>query len=120
MNGVVDAEGRAFLALRMRSAEDKSPQQLVAWVDTAFTGELTIPLREVKRLKWGEPRLTKAILADGSTAYLDSYVCFIDWIDGPRAVEVVATEGSFPLLGIGLLRRWRLTVDYKTNDVVLE
>lgn len=120
MNGIVDSEGRALVTLHVRGAEGETAQPLNAWVDTAFTGELVLPMRDIKRLKLGEPMPIRAILADGKTIVLDAYVCFIDWFDGERAVEVIANEGRFPLLGIGLLGSRRLTIDYRAREMSLE
>lgn len=44
----------------------------------------------------------------------------IEWLGQWRRVEVIANEGRLPLLGIGLLRGRRLTIDYETNELELE
>jgi len=118
--GEVDVDGRALITLKVRSGEDQNASELVAWVDTAFTGELVISQSEIQRLKLQQPGAIEAVLADGSTTVLKSYVAFCDWFDGLRAVEMIANEGGHPLLGIGLLRNRRLTVDYRSRQLMLD
>ncbi len=43
-------------------------------------------------------------LADGTEALLESYSCLIDWFGDVRMVEVIESDGQFPLPGVGLLR----------------
>jgi len=50
VKGIVDEDGRALLPLTVRATEDEAPHQIVAWVDTAFDGELVVPLQEIQRL----------------------------------------------------------------------
>lgn len=120
MIGSVDTDGRALLALSVRNREEENPRELIAWVDTAFTGELVISHQEIQRLNLQQPGAIEAILADGSTKILKSYVAFCDWFDGLKAVEVIANEDGHPLLGIGLLRNRRLMIDYQLRELSLE
>jgi hypothetical protein len=46
--------------------------------------------------------------------------CQIAWIDGEREIEVIANNGRLPLLGIGLLRGRRLTIDYESGSLSIE
>lgn len=51
---------------------------------------------------------------------LEAYACELDWFGSRRAVEVIANDGEFPLLGIGLLIGHRLTIDYTDLTVTIE
>jgi hypothetical protein len=41
--GQVDGQLRALLRISVRAAPSAPPQEIEAWVDTAFNGGLTIP-----------------------------------------------------------------------------
>jgi len=43
----------------------------------------------------------------------------IDWF-GPRAIEVIANDGAFPRIGVGLLNGRELTINYSTQIVTLQ
>ncbi len=40
MKGIVDEFGRALVSVEPRSNENGTPIEILAWVDTAFNGEL--------------------------------------------------------------------------------
>ena len=120
MNGEVDSSGRALLALDVRSSDNAEPVKVTAWVDTAFTGELVIPLDTIRSLGLQQSAAVKAGLADGTEVVLETYSCLIDWFGDSHQVEVIANDGQCPLLGVGLLHDRRLTVDYRTRKLSLE
>lgn len=59
-------------------------------------------------------------LADGTEVVLDTYGCTIQWFGEQRPVEVVANDGQFPLLGVGLMRDRRLEIDYRSGWILIE
>jgi hypothetical protein len=63
---------------------------------------------------------TEAILADGSRATLETFVCYVDWFGFRQPVQVIAYEGRFLLLGTGLLDQRILHVDYRTKTLAVE
>lgn len=66
------------------------------------------------------PGTVKAILADGSEVTLKRYVCLIDWFGEERDLEVVANEGEYPLLGVGLLLDHDLRISYRSAEITIE
>lgn len=120
MNGVVDEFGRALLGLKILAIGKSAPFEFNAWVDTAFNGELVIPRPIIENAGLEQSAGIRARLADGNEVTLESYTCTLDWFGEGRAVEVIASDGQMPLLGIGLLLGHRLTVDYKDSTVSLE
>jgi clan AA aspartic protease len=120
VNGNVDSAGRALVLLRVWSSEDAEPIELTVWIDTAFTGELVIPRERIEALGLPQSAAVLAGLADGRKVVLDSYSCLVDWFGEPRLVEVIANEGQFPLLGVGLLREHRLKIDYRSRTLVID
>ena len=120
MKGEVDEAGRALLTLSVRPVSGNDPQELVVWVDTAFDGELVIPFDAIREMELPQSAAVQATLADGKIVVLDTFDCEIEWFGQWRRVEVIANEGRLPLLGIGLLRGRRLTVDYETDELNLD
>ena len=120
MNGIVDEFGRALVTLSIRANRDVEPTDIKAWIDTAFNGELVIPGQMVEGAQLQQTAGIEARLADGNAVMLESFTCYVDWFGENRPVEVIANEGQFPLLGIGLLIGRRLVVDYTQLTVTIE
>lgn len=120
MYGKVDRADRAIVELSVRSAIDGTPSRLIAWIDTAFTGELVVPHAEVERLGLSQSSAVMAGLADGKQVVLDTFTCFAEWLGEVRQVEVVESECQCALLGIGLLRKRRVEIDYRLRTVKVE
>ncbi|MEM6362971.1 MAG: hypothetical protein AAF745_00990 [Planctomycetota bacterium] len=60
------------------------------------------------------------VLADGSQTQLRTYSCVIEWFGNKRNLEVIANDGEYPLLGVGLLLGLELRVDYRNLNLTLE
>jgi clan AA aspartic protease len=87
-------------------------------VDTGFNGYLTLPVGAVGAMNLPLFSTTITILADGTRAEIPTHVATIDWHDRELLVPVLAM-GTKPLLGIGLLDRCRLVVEF-TEDGSIE
>ena len=120
MKGVVDELGRALVTLSVRANPDVESMDIEAWIDTAFNGELVIPAQIIEAAQWEQTAGIEARLADGNTVMLESFTCILSWFGEDRAVEVIANNGEFALLGIGLLSGHRLVVDYTQMTVTVE
>ena|SRR5438477_10498596 len=96
------------------------PRGIQAWIDTGFTGELVLPQPQIDSLKLAQSGTVKAILADGSEVVLKTYACLIEWFGEQRHLEVVANDGDFPLLGVGLLRDHDLHISYRSGEVTID
>jgi hypothetical protein len=51
---------------------------------------------------------------------LKRYVCRISWFGEERDLEVVANEGEYPLLGVGLLLGHDLHISYRSGEITIE
>lgn len=120
MIGRVDNAGRALLDVELRCAPDSAGRLSSAWIDTGFTGELVLSQTIIDDLGLTLTGTVSAVLADGSQVVLRTYECFIAWIDGTKRLEVVANEGTYMLLGVGLLLERRLVIDYQSKLIELE
>ncbi|MCA9268749.1 MAG: hypothetical protein KDA41_09780, partial [Planctomycetales bacterium] len=113
----VDATHRALMDVAIRGERSADPVMTTTWIDTAFNGCLVFPRRLIEDLRLVQQAETDAILADGSRVTLKSYVCFVEWFGKTVAAQVIANEGSLPLLGTELLIDRRLLVDYAQRTV---
>jgi len=120
MNGVVDNGGRALIALPIQSKSGTAKTNIEAWIDTGFTGDLVLPQSIVDALSLPISGTVDAVLADGSQTALNTYSCRITWFNKVRELEVVANNGQFSLLGVGLLLDHDLRISYCERTVVLD
>jgi clan AA aspartic protease len=120
MIGRVDERGRALLDIRVGNKLVGECAEVTAWIDTAFDGHLFFSLELIQNLQLDSLVETEAILADGSTVTLDTYICFVEWFGEKIPLQVIANDGRFPLLGTGLLDQHVLHVDYRAKTVALE
>ena len=120
MIGVDDESGRALVTVRLRARRDAAEIKAQAWIDTAFTGELVLPLSMIAQLGLEQSAAIAAGLADGSQVTLETFSCLIEWFGNDHSIEVVANDGRFALLGVGLLLGRKLTVDYPRLTVSIE
>jgi clan AA aspartic protease len=117
MIGTVDNSGRALLRIRLQHPSSSTELELDAWIDTGFTGELVLPLDRVVQFKLPLGPAIRAALADGSEVDLNAYTCLLDWFGEWKQIEVIANEGQFPLLGVGLLLDHELHIDYQSKTL---
>lgn len=120
MKGVVDSKGRALLAIQVRANPDADSAAINVWVDTAFTGDLVLPMSQIARLGLQPSAIVPTILADGTRSTIDSFVAWIDWFGELQEVEVCASNGQNILLGVRLMLGRRLIVDYAEMTLSLE
>jgi clan AA aspartic protease len=120
VKGQIDPAGRALLTLKIRADSTRKAEELVVWVDTAFDGELVLPGDRIQQLGLNQSAAVQATLADGTSTILETFDCEIEWFGVWRHVQVVSNQGQWPLLGVGLLRGRKLTVDYGGGELLLE
>jgi clan AA aspartic protease len=93
--------------------------ELLAWVDTGFNGGLTVPRTQIIGLGLEQRSSIGAVLADGQTVELETFNSFLDWFGNTYQTQVIASDGTHPLLGTQLQAGRRLTVDYAAGTVEL-
>ena len=119
MNGHVDDHLRALLRVPVSASRDGPRTPILAWIDTAFNGGLTIPQAQTVALGLTQESSAEAVLADGSIVELETFACFLDWFGNTYQTQVAASDGEYPLLGTMLLDGHRLTIDYSAKTVEL-
>jgi clan AA aspartic protease len=119
VNGNVDRADRALIKLAVRSDLQTVAHSIVAWIDTAFTGELVVPRSTITQLGLRQSSFVSAGLADGKQVILGTFSCVIEWFGERRQVEVIESDGAIALLGTGLLRTNKVEIDYRLGTVVI-
>jgi clan AA aspartic protease len=119
MNGHVDNAGRSLISISLKAFSQSTPTQLEAWIDTGFTGELVLAQATISALGFSQSGTVNAELADGSSVVLKTYACLIDWFGKEKRIQALANNGPDPLLGVGMLRAHRLTVDYPAQTLTI-
>lgn len=61
--------------------------------------------------------IVMARLANGSEMQFDTYTCFLEWFGEWKRIEVVANQGQYQLLGVGLLLDHDLYIDYRARSI---
>lgn len=119
MIGSIDQYGRALLAIEIKPESTKTATSIEAWIDTGFNGDLVLPQLQIDKLGLQKSGSVDAVLADGSPIELATYTCLVDWFGNERRLEVVANDGEYPLLGVGLLLGLELRANYRTLELTL-
>lgn len=119
INGRVDNGGRALIPISLKASAQSLPTDLEVWIDTGFTGDLVLSQASIFSLELPQSGTVGAELGDGSSIVMNTYTCLIDWFGQEKQIEVVANDGQYPLLGVGLLRDHTLTVDYFSQIVAI-
>ena len=120
MNGQVDSFGRALVIVSLRPSSVADARDVQAWIDTGFNGDLVLPQQQIDDLKLPASGTVRAVLADGSEVTLQRYLCQIDWFGERRELEVVANDGEYPLLGVGLLLGLDLHISYRSGEITID
>ena len=96
----IEVIGRDGLA---RSAE--------VYVDTGFSGDLTLPKLAIERLSLLPNDAVNMQIGDGAYATFTTYQAAILWRGAPREFTVLESE-IWPVIGIGLLGQCNLSIDF--------
>jgi clan AA aspartic protease len=88
-----------------------------AVIDTGFTGFLSLPSKIIAELELPWSYRDRATLGDGSETLFDVHNANIIWDGQFREIEINAADTD-PLLGMKMLRGFRLQVDTVQDGVV--
>ncbi|MBD2772179.1 clan AA aspartic protease [Iningainema tapete] len=86
-------------------------------IDTGFNGYLTLPPQAVNAMNLPLRASTPATLADGSQVLLSIHLVIIVWDNVEKVVPVLAS-GNKPLLGVAMMKRYHLEIDFEDNGLV--
>ncbi len=97
---------------------DGQPRSAEAYVDTGFSGELTLPKSAIERLRLSQNDRVNMQIGDGALATFNTYRAAILWDGASREVTVVESE-IWPVAGVGLLWQCNLSIDFAPGGNVL-
>ncbi|CCI14679.1 conserved hypothetical protein [Microcystis aeruginosa PCC 9806] len=115
MQGYVNQNYEAMLSLVVRNGDKL--KSITAVIDTGFTGFLSLPIATIRELELSWSYRDRATLADGSEVLFDIYDGMVIWGGQYREIEINAAETE-PLIGMSLLRGYRLQVDTVKGGLV--
>lgn len=107
--GVVNAAREARVSLVLRAARGAT-QEIDALIDTGFNGFLTLPPSLIAALDLKRLARGRAILADGRDQLFDIYAVTVLW-DGQALTVEADSADTDPLVGMGLLQGYRLSIE---------
>ena len=108
MQGYVNENYEAIISVAVKNGNSLKSFDTV--IDTGFTGFLSLPTAIIMELGLQWSYRDRATLGDGSETVFDVYNAEIVWDRQLREIEIDAAETE-PLLGMALLRGYRLQVD---------
>lgn len=119
MTGWVDGNGLAWVRIDVQNPWTGVSLPIDACIDTAFSGELALPLSHVQALPL--PLSSKAVVtcADGSQMNMDTYTCLLPWFGSVRQIEAIGKPGGNALIGVQLLLQHELTINYPARTLTL-
>lgn len=96
-------------------------KEIVALVDTGFTGELKLSPKEVLDLGIMPTHLGSIQLANGKDAKMFSGMAMVSMEGIENIVSTLIADG-IPIIGVGLLKRfgYNLNIDFKNDFFILQ
>lgn len=119
IQGVIRKDSRPAISLFV--GWDLGVRDIIAIVDTGFSGELKVPPRMIEELGLNITHAQPVLLATEEITQVPAALAFVAMDGTTEEVDVLITEGM-PVVGVGLLKRFgfKLTIDFKDNTVLLE
>ncbi|MBU1015290.1 hypothetical protein KKI17_02535 [Patescibacteria group bacterium] len=96
-------------------------QEIIAMLDTGFSGELKVPPEVKKELGLVTTHIQPTLLANNQIEQSEAALAYASLEGATEEVTVLITPG-FPAIGSGLLRRlnFALAINFRKNIVTLE
>jgi clan AA aspartic protease len=96
-------------------------QEIIALVDTGFTGELKISPEKATELGLQTTHTEPVRLADEKTVNMRASLALVSMEGAANVVSVLIAQGM-PIIGVSLLRRfgYMLNIDFKYNSLFLQ
>jgi len=117
LKGKVNRHGEPLVAISLILRQ--RPVRFSAVLDTGFNGYLSVPAHVLTRSSWQLIGTETYEIATGALVAQEVYLGEIIF-DGDRSmVYAVATNAQDVLIGIKLLRTKVLTIDFRTQRVVI-
>ena len=96
---------------------DAPARSAEVYVDTGFSGDLTLPKVAIERLNLLPNDTVNMQIGDGAYTTFTTYQATILWRNVTREVTVVESE-IWPVIGVGLLWQCNLSIDFAPGGTV--
>jgi clan AA aspartic protease len=116
MQGYINANYEAVISVVV--SYDGKLKSVNAVIDTGFTGFLSLPSEIVADLELPWSYRDRATLGDGSETLFDIHEASVIWDGQFREIEINSADTE-PLLGMSMLRGYRLQVDNIQGGLVV-
>ncbi|NJM74601.1 MAG: clan AA aspartic protease [Acaryochloridaceae cyanobacterium RU_4_10] len=116
IHGVVNFRYELTLPLMVGNSNEQR-EFVNTVIDTGFDGFLSLPSEIIVRLELPWRTSNVATLGDGSKALFDFYAGTVIWDGQYRSIDIAESETE-PLLGLSILRGYRLQVDNVEGGIV--
>lgn len=117
IEGTVNEWLEAAITLTVGGAPG-SASRVDAVIDTAYSGQLTLPSRVIAGLGLQRVGVSRATLADGIRVDFNVYNATVHWSGGAVDIQVDEAD-AVPLVGMDLLHGHHLQIDVKHGGGVL-
>ena len=96
-------------------------KEVLALVDTGFTGELKLSAKEAIDLGIASTHLKFVQLANGEKSQMYAGLAMVS-MEGVENMVSALISGGMPIIGVGLLKRfgYNLNIDFKKDFLVLQ
>lgn len=108
MQGYVNVNYEAIISIVV--SNNGKLKSIKAVIDTGFTGFLSLPSTSIAELDLTWSYRDRGTLGDGSETLFDVYNASVIWNGELREIEINSADTE-PLLGMGMLRGYRLQID---------
>lgn len=115
MQGYINANYEAVISVVV--SHRGKLKSINAVIDTGFTGFLSLPGAIITELDLPWSYRDRGTLGDGSETLFDIYNGMVIWDGQYREIEINAAETD-PLIGMSLLRGYRLQIDAVQGGLV--
>ena len=116
IHGVVNSRYELTLSLVVCST-NKQREFVNTVIDTGFDGFLSLPSDIIARLGLSWRTSNVATLGDGSKTLFDFYTGTVIWDGQYRMIDIAESETE-PLLGLAMLRGYRLQAENVRGGIV--
>jgi len=96
-------------------------QEIIALVDTGFTGELKLSPEKITELGLATTHAEPVTLGNENTVNMPASIAMVSMDGVPNVVNVLIAKGQ-PIIGVGLLKRFGFTlnIDFKYSVLTLQ
>jgi len=118
IKGIIDGQNRLWVKIRV--AGYHGGREIKFRVDTAFDGELSLPVSLAVPLGLALVGESEYGIAGGGTHKPLKFTASIQWGSKNKLATADVDQGTTPLIGMGLLNGYVLLADFDKKELVIK